>query len=98
MWCSNNWRMKQGLARTSNHFRPRRADVLWRNQKDDVLKEIAKQLGLPTATTQTNGWFAARMPAIKTMIENMTLNERNELDAQVEAEAQKGYGEKEQRR
>lgn len=90
--------MQQGLARPSNHFRPRRADVLWHNQKDDVLKEIANQLGLPTATTQTKGWFEARMPAIKTMIENMTLKERMELDAQVEAEAQKGYGETEQRR
>lgn len=90
--------MRQGLARTSNHFRPRRAEVLWHKQQDKVLKEIANQLGVPSATTQTEGWFNARTTAIKTIIKNMTVKEQRELDAQVEAEAQKGYGETEQRR
>ena len=98
VWCSNNWRMERGVARKSNNFRPKRTDVIWHTRQQDVMEEIGKILHVDEATMETNGWFLARMPAIKNIIDRMSPDELTALDAQVELFAQKGYEEKHQRR
>jgi hypothetical protein len=97
-WCSNNWRMERGVARKSNKFRPRRADVIWHTRPQDVMKEIGRILNVAEVTTATPGWFPARTPAIKSMIEKMSVGELAALDEEVRIMSRKGYDEKVQRR
>ena len=90
--------MERGVARKSNNFRPKRTDVIWHTRQQDVMEEIGKILHVDEATTETNGWFLARTPVIKNIIDRMSPDELTVLDAQVELFAQKGYEEKHQRR
>ena len=72
VWCSNNWRMERGVTRKANKFHPRRADVIWHTRQQDVLREIGRILDVAQVTTATPGWFAARTPAIKNIVERMS--------------------------
>lgn len=60
--------------------------------------EIAKILGVDNATTATPGWFAARTPAIKNIIAQMTAAEVTDLSTKVEEIAKNGYSLNLQRR
>jgi hypothetical protein len=90
--------MERGIARKSNNFRPKRADVLWHNRKQDVLNEIGIILGIDEVTTATPGWFEQRSLATKNIIEKMSKDELEDLDEMVSSIAEKGYDEKIQRR
>jgi hypothetical protein len=98
LWCSNNWRMRHGVARKSNNFRPKRTDIIWQMRQQDVMVEVAKILKLDEATTRTPGWFSARTPAMKNIIDRMTQEELRELDLEVEDMTKKGYDEEVQKR
>ena len=97
-WCSNNWRMERGIARKSNNFCPRRAEIIWQTRQKDVMEEIGRILEVAEVTTETPGWFQARTPAIKNLIEMMSVDELARLDEQVSIIAKKGYDEKQRRR
>ena len=58
-----------------------------------MMNEIANILGVEEATTETQGWFAAWMPAIKNIINKMTGDELTALDIKVEEIALHGYDE-----
>jgi hypothetical protein len=90
--------MERGVARKSNNFRPKRADVLWNTDKELVMEEIANLLEVDHATTETPGWFSVRSKATKNIIQKMSPEELEELDEEVEKIASKGYNEKIQRR
>jgi hypothetical protein len=98
LWCSNNWRMGQGVARKTNNFRPKRTEIVWRTRQEDVMDEIAKILNVEEATTQTPGWFTVRTAAIKNVIAKMTPEELRELDMQVEETAKIGNNEEQKKR
>jgi hypothetical protein len=90
--------MERGLARKSNNFRPKRTEVVWHTRREEVMKEIGTILNVNNATTETPGWFAARTPAIKNLINNMTEDELNALNVEVERYSKKGYDEPQKRR
>ena len=62
------------------------------------MEEIGRILNVNNATTETPGWFAARTPAIKNLINNMTEDELNALNVEVERYSKKGYDEPQKRR
>jgi hypothetical protein len=98
LWCSNNWRMERGVARKSNNFHPNRTEVVWNTRQEEVMQEIGRLLGVDNVTTKTPLWFTKHMQAIKHLIEDMTTDELNSLDIEVEEVRKKGYNEKQQRR
>ena len=83
--------MERGVARKSNNFCPKRTEVIWHTQRQDVMDEIANILGVEEATTETQGWFAAQTPAIKNIINKMTGEELTALDIKVEEIALHSY-------
>ena len=62
------------------------------------MEEIGRILEVAKVTTETPGWFQARTPAIKNLIEMMLVDELARLDEQVSIIAKKGYDEKQRRR
>ncbi|PPQ94601.1 hypothetical protein CVT25_010609 [Psilocybe cyanescens] len=92
-WCSNNWRADRGIACKSNHFRPKRPDVLWHNHQAMVWAEIANIMGIEKASADTFGWFRYRTAVIKNIWTRMTEGERKAIDNEVDMCAMKGYNE-----
>jgi hypothetical protein len=90
--------MERGVTRKSNNFHPKRTDVIWHTRKEEVFEQIGKILNGNNPTTETPGWFSARTPAVKKIIDKMTQDELNALDAEVTQLSRKGYDENEQRR
>ena len=90
--------MERGVARKLNNFRPKCTEVIWHTRWQDIMDEIANILGMEEVTTETQGWFASRTPAIKNIINRMTGDELSALDIQVEEIALHGYDEILQRR
>ena len=60
-------------------------------RQEDVFKEIALMLGVEEADTTMAGWFSKRLPAISNIIEQMSVVEQRELDAEVERINRQGY-------
>ena len=50
-------------------------------------------LGVEEADTTMAGWFSKRLPAISNIIEQMSVVEQRELDAEVERINRQGYPE-----
>ena len=73
-------------------------EVLWDTQRQEVLDEIAVQLGVPTVDTTTPDWFSKRLPACKEVMKRMTMQERNSLYAEVDRIRKEGVPEEKQRR
>ena len=86
------------MARKSNNFRPKRTEVVWHTRREAVMEEIRRILNVNNMTTETPGWFAARMSAIKNLINNMNEDELNALNVEVERYSKKGYNEPQKRR
>ena len=85
--------MQQGIARKSNKFHLKHTEVVWHTRRQEVLDEIVIILKLDEATTKTPGWFQARTPAIKNIIQRMTPAQRAWLDEEVAGIASTGYAE-----
>ena len=79
------------VAQKSNNFCPKHPDVIWHTRKEEVMREIAKILGVVVATTETPGWFVAQTRAIKNIMGNMTSEELISLDAKMELFLKKDY-------
>ena len=62
--------------------RYRLTDILWWTRQEDVFEEIAKILHLPTADTSTPGWFQLRTKASKNILNNMSQEEREVIEAE----------------
>lgn len=63
--------------------------------KDRVFKEIAEMLHVPEATPDTPGWFKCRMKAIGHILERMTAEELEAVDAKKADMCQNGFPEEE---
>jgi hypothetical protein len=97
-WLANSWRPERGIARMSNQFKVKKPDLLWRTQKDRVLKEIASILGVTEATTNTPGWFTARLTAMKNILQGMSAVEKKAFDEEIKGIQKQGYEPDVQRR
>lgn len=97
-WLANSWRPERGIARMSNQFKVKKPDLLWRTQKDRVLKEIASILGVTEATTNTPGWFTARSTAMKNILQGMSAVEKKAFDEEIKGIQKQGYEPDVQRR
>ena len=62
--------------------RYRLTDILWWTRQEDVFNEIAKILQLPSADTNTPGWFQLRTKASKNILNNMSQEEHEALEAE----------------
>ncbi|KAF8950433.1 hypothetical protein BDZ97DRAFT_1771259 [Flammula alnicola] len=96
-WVTNNWRPARGVARKSNHFHPKKSEVMWYLHPEEVMEEIASVLGVEEATTLTAGWFQARLPAIANILARMTPKEKADFDVEVAKMAKEGYPEETKR-
>jgi hypothetical protein len=57
------------------------------------LKEIGNRLGIEDATTGTPGWFQMRLPAIKSVFNSMTAEEKAILETEQDKMMRDGYPE-----
>lgn len=76
----------------------RLTDVLWWTRQADVLEEIADIMDLEAADTNTPGWFAHRMQAMKNILDRMSEEERRELKQEAERLGAEGLPEDVQRK
>src|ERR1700679_1417921 len=90
--------MTKGRLKKSNNFKVKRSEAVWSLYQDRVFKEIGKLLGVSDATTSTPGWFQMRLPAIKSVFDSMTAEEKAVLDAEQEKMMEEGYPEQTKRR
>ncbi|PPQ94151.1 hypothetical protein CVT25_008019 [Psilocybe cyanescens] len=97
-WCSNNWRAERGIVQKSNHFCPKRPDILWHNHQPKIWVEIASIMGIDTASANTFGWFGHRTTAMKNVWTSMTDEEHKAIDEEVETCGMQGYDEHTQAR
>ncbi|KAF8958980.1 hypothetical protein BDZ97DRAFT_1923291 [Flammula alnicola] len=96
-WVANNWRTARGVATRSNHFHPKKSEVMWYLHPEEVMKEVASLLGVEEATTTTTGWFQERLPAIANILARMSPTEKAEFEAEVAKMAKEGYPEETKR-
>lgn len=75
--------MKQG----SRH---RLTDILWWTRQADVFTEIAAIMNLPSADTNTPGWFQYRTTATKNMLDKMTEAEKARIRGDADRMATQG--------
>lgn len=66
--------------------------------RDKVFVEIGRLLGVEDASSATPGWFGHRMTAMKNVIKNMSDDELQSLDTEVDRISKQGYPEKLQRK
>lgn len=85
----NNWRLSD--SPTNSKLLVKRTDVLWVRHKDRVLAEVARLMGLPSATEATPGWFGERMKAMGNVLAAMTPAERDAIDKEAGRMAAAGY-------
>ena len=72
--------MTKGCSRKSKDFKVKRSEAIYSLYKDRVFKEIGNLLGVEDATTSTPGWFQLRLPAIKSVFDSMTAEEKAMLE------------------
>jgi hypothetical protein len=68
-------------------------EVLWQTRQQDVFAEIARLLGVPSANTNTEGWFSKRMQAMKNILRTMSDEEAEELQREQKRIGTQGYPE-----
>ena len=76
----------------------KRSDAIWSLYQDRVFKEIGNLLGVEDATTSTPGWFQMRLPAIKSVLDTMTAEEKAILETEQDKMMQEGYPEQTKQR
>ncbi len=81
---------KGRVKRGRKPWEPKRTDLIWRDRKEEVMEEVAKVLGLETATSRSPGFFAARQKALLKMLARLTEIELKALDAEVERISREG--------
>jgi hypothetical protein len=86
------------MGRKRVGLKVKRSEVVWNLYKEKVFQEIAKLLGVESATEKTEGWLSKRLPAIGNIIKRMTKQELAELEQKVQQIDQEGYDEKVKRR
>jgi hypothetical protein len=90
--------MTKGCSRKSNNFKVKRSEAIYSLYKDRVFKEIGNLLGVEDATTSTPGWFQLRLPAIKSVFDSMTAQEKAMLETEQDKMMREGYPEVTKRR
>lgn len=68
----------------------RLGDVLWWTRQKDVFAEIAAMMDLPSADSNTPGWFTRRRTAEKNILDRMTEEEKHNLRGEAEGLAREG--------
>ena len=66
-------------------------EVLWQMRQQDVFAEIARLLGVPSANTNTPGWFHKCMQALKNILSTILDEEVEELEREQKRIATQGY-------
>ena len=89
-WLSNKWQMTKGCSRKLNKFKVKRSEAIYSLYKDWVFKEIGNLLGVEDATTSTPGWFQMWLPAIKSIFDSMTAEEKAMLETEQDKMMQEG--------
>ena len=68
----------------------RLGDILWWTRQKDLFAEIAAMMGLPSADSNTPGWFTLRRTAEKNILDGMTEEEKRILSGEAERMAREG--------
>ena len=76
----NTWHKPKAAENPRMVLKVKPIEVLWQTRQEDVFAEIAKLLGVPSANTNTEGWFSKRMQALKNILRMMSDEEAEELE------------------
>jgi hypothetical protein len=85
----NNWRLNKSRT-IAPSFNIKRTDVVWMTRQDDVFQYIADAMGIEKADASTPGWFGKRLPACKKLISEMTSEEEQKLEMEIERMKRQG--------
>lgn len=80
----NTWRIKKKTPQLIQGNKYRGTDLLWWTRQKDVYAEIASIMELPTANSNTPGWFEHRMAASKNILDTMTVEEKTKFEDDAE--------------
>ena len=89
----NTWRKPKAAENPRMVLKVKPIEVLWQTRQEDVFAEIAKLLGVPSANTNTEGWFSKRMQALKNILRTMSDEEAEELEREQKRIGTQGYPE-----
>lgn len=89
----NTWRKPKAAENPRMVLKVKPIEVLWQTRQEDVFAEIAKLLSVPSANTNTEGWFSKRMQALKNILRTMSDEEAEELEREQKRIGTQGYPE-----
>ena len=89
----NTWHKPKAAENPQMVLKVKPIEVLWQTRQEDVFAEIAKPLGVPSANTNTEGWFSKRMQALKNILRTMSDEEAEELERKQQRIGTQGYPE-----
>lgn len=90
-WLANNWRptVKQA-ANVKTRIRFTAGDLIWHEKRELVETELKTMLGLDTIDFSLPEIFQNRTTAIKRVLDNMSVGERELVDVMVEKYKREG--------
>lgn len=93
----NNWRPIANVTESNPTVKVRAIDLVWEIRRDAVEEELKTLLGVEELDNKDPRYFQQRNAAAKLALDNMSVEERAELDMALETRRAQGNPEQVQR-
>ena len=89
----NNWRPNTNVSQSNPTMKYRAIDYVWETRKDAVEEELKTLLDVDELDRKDPQYFQQRYAAAKLALQNMSVEDRTEIDLGLETHRAEGHSE-----